>query len=98
VKEGEPNAYQICTGALQAGDKTAELVPFGSEKEADILEAMKFYLTTFHSTTELVELFNSYPPTKYMSPRTRSAIEMLHAMTMNKKAQSPPKDTPASTL
>jgi hypothetical protein len=96
VKEGEPNAYQICTGALQSSDKTAVLVPFGSEKEADILEAMKFYLTTFHSTAELIELFSSYPPTKYMSPRKRCAIEMLHAMTMNKKAQNPPKEAPAS--
>lgn len=92
VKDGEPNAYQLCVGALQCSDKNAELVPFGSEKEADILETMKFYLTTFHSTRELIELFNAYPPSKFMSPRKRCAIEMLHAMTMNKKAQNPPQD------
>jgi hypothetical protein len=96
VKEGEPNEYQICTGALQSSDKNAELVPFGSEKEADILEAMKFYLTTFYSTVELIELYNSYPPTKYMSSRKRCASEMLHAMTMNKKAHHPAESSSSS--
>jgi hypothetical protein len=88
VKEGESNQYQICTGAMACSDKNAELVPFGSNKEADILETLKFYLTTYHNNAELIKLYNSYPPTQALTPRQRCASEMLHAMSMNKKARS----------
>ena len=88
VKEGEPNQYQICTGAMACSDKKAELVPFGSNKEADILDTMKFYLTTYHSTAELTKLYTTYPNTQNLSPRQRCAAEMLHAMSLNKQARS----------
>lgn len=88
VKEGEPNQYQVCTGAMACSDQKAELVPFGSDKEADILETMKFYLTTYHTTEELAKLYTSYPDTQGLSPRQRCAAEMLHAMSLNKQART----------